>query len=483
MNRTTAFLALAGALVLTAVIAGLPRNAVPPTAAPPAPPSTPIVAPQLPPPQTPPVAAAPGSLTLTGSLSHPYLVPGTSDLFATLQVSAVEVKGQRAPVNLALVIDRSGSMAGEKLEQAKRAAAHLVDLLDENDRLAIVHYGNDVRAFPAAMCTAETRLRMKRYIAGIQEQGGTNIGEGLTAGQAQLSLMRSDFRVNRLLLLSDGQPTVGVTSPVGLTRIVSSIRSAGISVTSMGVGADFNEDLMQRLADVGGGSYGFISNATATATLFEKDLKQAGTMVAQSVSLRFTLPEGVTLGEVFGRPTAVEGRTVTVTMPDFAAGQVEKLVIRLTAVTASAAQGSTLDVARFELAYRDLRDQRDAASALSLSAMLTHDVKIADARRNKDAYLDATRAQTSVNYKKAALAIDQGDFATANRAIEANNGLLEDAAGVGGALAVEEDKKDNAVFFGLTSSAAKAPAEQQRERVKGLKVKALKTSGRGDSVY
>jgi len=483
MNRTTAFFALAGALVLAALIAGLPRIPVPawspavtvaaPMAALPAPASTP----------PPPSIEQSGSLTLTGSLSHPYLVPGTSDLFATLQISAVEVKGKRAPVNLALVIDRSGSMSGEKLEQAKRAATHLVDLLDENDRLAIVHYGNDVRAFAAAMCTAETRVQMKRYISGIQEQGGTNIGDGLAAGQAQLALMRSDFRVNRLLLLSDGQPTVGVTSPVGLARIVSGIRNAGISVTSMGVGADFNEDLMQRLADVGGGSYGFISNATATATLFEKDLKQAGTMVAQSVSIRFALPDGVTLGEVFGRPTSVEGRTVTVTMPDFAAGQVEKLVIRLTAATGAAAQGSTLDMGRFELAYRDLRDQRDAASVLSLSAMLTHDVKIADARRNKDAYLDATRAQTSVNYKKAAIAIDQGDFATANRAIEANNGLLNDAAAVGGIGSVDEEKKDNAVFFGLTSSAAAAPAEQQRERVKGLKVKALRTSGRGDSVY
>ena len=217
MNRTTAFVALAGALVLTAVIAGLPHPSAP-IPPPQPPPSTP---PPLALTPTPPEAAAPGSLSLTGRLSHPYLVSGTSDLFATLEVSATKIAGSaRAPVNLALVIDRSGSMAGEKLDQAKRAAARLVDLLNENDRLAIVHYGTDVSLMKGTFCTDEARTRMKRYIGHIQESGGTNIGDGLRAGETQLAMARSDFRVNRLLLLSDGQPTVGITSAQGLANLV-----------------------------------------------------------------------------------------------------------------------------------------------------------------------------------------------------------------------------------------------------------------------
>ena len=109
MNRTTAFLGIAAALLLTAVVVGLPKHGPTVTPSPPVPPP-PQVVPQQP--QPPPVVVGnPGSLTMTGKLSHPYLVPGTSDVFATLEVSAVDVpNAKRAPVNLSLVIDRSGSM-------------------------------------------------------------------------------------------------------------------------------------------------------------------------------------------------------------------------------------------------------------------------------------------------------------------------------------------------------------------------------------
>ena len=430
-------------------------------------------------------AAQVGSLSMTGRLSHPYLAEGTQDLFATLELGAAEVAGaKRAPVNFALVIDRSGSMAGEKLQQAKRAAARLVELLDSNDRLAIVNYGSDVRTFESALCTPATKVQMQAAISRIQEEGGTNIGDGLRTGQSQLAMAQSDFRVNRLLLLSDGQPTVGITTAQGLTALVSQIRQTGISVTSLGVGADFNEDLMQRLADVGGGAYGFVSNAQVMSALFEKDLKQAGTMVAQGVVVRFLVPPGVTLGEVFGRPTTVEGRQVTVSLPDFSAGQVEKLIIRLTASTIGAAESSTVEIADFGLTYRDLLAERDAQTDVRLSALVTHDLKVVTASRNKGAFLDATRAQASSNYKKAALAMDRGDFASATAAVQANTELLDSAEVLGGAGSVAADRAENAQFFGLTSSAAKAPVEEQRLRTKQLKVQSLRGSGRGEkSLY
>ncbi len=484
MNRTTVFFAMAGALALVAVVAGLRVQA-------PISPGTPgpgIITAAARPFIDPTVATAPsGSLTMAGKLSHPYVVPGTSDVFATLEVHALDVPGaKRSPVNLAVVIDRSGSMAGEKLLQAKRAATHLVDLLDENDRLAIVHYGNDTTRFSGVFCTAGNRDSMKRFIAGIEEQGGTNIGEGLIAGQHELATARSDFRVNRLLLLSDGQPTVGEVSPAALARIVNSIRSSGISVTSMGVGADFNEDLMQRLADIGGSSYGFISNAAAMTALFEKDLKQASTLVAHSAVVRFTLPEGIELGEVYGRDSVTANGVVQVNLPDFAAGQSEKLVVRLRASAGVAAMSTAIDVASFELQYRDLVAERNATSNVKLSAMMTPDAHLAAARRDKDAVLDATRAQAAVNYKRAALSMDQGDFAAANDAIRANGALYQQAEEVAGpgSPALKAERKQNDTFFGLTSSASSAPVTEQRLRMKSLKTQSLKGSGRSaNSIY
>src|SRR5689334_9358284 len=114
MNRTFLFLASAAVLLILAVVMGLPMAHV----------ATPV---PNPPPQNPPAPdpfikppeAHPGSLSMTGRLSHPYVLPGTNDVFATFEVTAVDVPGsKRAPVNLAVVIDRSGSMQGQKIVQA-----------------------------------------------------------------------------------------------------------------------------------------------------------------------------------------------------------------------------------------------------------------------------------------------------------------------------------------------------------------------------
>jgi Ca-activated chloride channel family protein len=477
MNRTTAFLGAAAALLLTAVVLGVPR-AAPPPAQPPQPSPAPAPAPT---PAPTPTAPA-GALSLTGRLSHPFLQPGTSDVFATLEVAAAEVPGSaRAPVNLALVIDRSGSMSGAKLIQARVAAERLVDLLDEHDRLAVIHYGSDVRSLGGLFATPDNKARMRRYIRAIVDEGGTNIGDALAAGKVELAKAMSDFRVNRLLLLSDGQPTVGVTSAAGLANVVASIRGAGVSVTSLGVGADFNEDLMQHLADVGGGSYGFISDATATASLFERDLRQAGTMVVRGVTLRFRLPDGVVFREAFGRPASTTGDTVSLALPDFSAGQVEKVVVHLSA-TPRATSGS-VDVAGFTLDFTDLKTEAPAQARLALSAMVTTDGTLAQARRDKGAFVEATRARASANYRKAAEAMDRGDFDGAKETLDANTAYFYEAEQLAGPGAVADEVRNQEVLMGLSTAAPSAPVELRREAVKQMKVQSMRSAGRGESVY
>jgi Ca-activated chloride channel homolog len=482
MNRTSAFLGTAAVLLLLAVVVGLPRLTGPaPTVTPPVP--TPVVnVPPPPPPQAPVPVSNPGSLSLTGRLSHPYLVPGTSDVFATLEVTAVDVPGaKRVPVNLAVVIDRSGSMSGSKIENARRAASRLVDLLGDDDRISVIHYGTDVSVLGGLFATAENKLKLHRFIANIVDEGGTNIGDGLAAGARQIEKAKSDFRVNRLLLLSDGNPTVGITSAQGLANVVRRIRDGGVSVTSLGVGSDFNEDLMQRLADVGGGSYGFISDASAMANLFQKDLEQAGTMVARGANLTFTLPEGVRFVEVYGRPVSQVGTTVSITLPDFSARQVEKLVVHLTA--SPSVRSGSVDIAGFQLAYTDLLTEKSADARLSLAAMVTEDGTLALRNRDKSAVVVATKARAAVNYQKAAEAIDRGDFNGAKRSLQANDAIFFEADQVAGKDSMADERATNSAIFGLSTSAPSAAPEQRREAVKQMKSESLRSSGRGASLY
>jgi Ca-activated chloride channel family protein len=484
MNRTSAFLGAAAVLLLLAVVVGLPRLNPAPTVVPP--PPTPVVvvtpAPPVPVPVVP--VVNPGSLSLTGRLSHPYLVPGTSDVFATLEVSAVDVPGaRRAPVNIAVVIDRSGSMSGAKIENARRAAQRLVELLDDQDRVSVVHFGTDVSALGGLFATPENKLKLKRYIANIGDEGGTNIGDGLAVGLAHITRAKSDFRVNRLILLSDGQPTVGITSSQGLVNVVRRIRDAGVSVTSLGLGSDFNEDLMQRLADVGGGSYGFISNASATAAIFQRDLEQAGTMVARTASISFTLPDGVRFVEVYGRPVSQVGNTVSITLPDFSARQVEKLVVHLTATPA--VRNGSVDIAGFQLAYTDLLTEKPADARLSLAAMVTEDTTLALGKRDKTAVVVANKARAAVNYQKAAEALDRGDYGAAKKSLKDNDAIFFEADEVAGQGSMADERATNSTIFGLSNSASAptAPPEQRREAVKQMKTESLRSAGRGASLY
>lgn len=481
MNRTTTFLMIAAALGLVALVVRLPGPQAIVTG-PVAAPVPVVVAPVVPVgPVAAPPQSTPGSLTLSGKLSHPYVTPGSSDVFLSLDVTGVEVPGaKRAPVNLSVVIDRSGSMHGEKIAHARQAALALVDQLDEHDRLSVIHYGNDVVVFPGTFVTEDNRRRLKSFIGRIQDEGGTNIGEGLAAGKVQLDKGRSDFKVNRLILLSDGQPTVGITSASGLSKLAQRFHADGTTVTSIGVGLDFNEDLMQHLAEVGGGSYANIQNTNALASIFERDLKQAGAMVARDVTLTLNLPEGVHFGEVLGRPATAQGSRVIVAMPDFSAGQVEKLVVRVR-VAAPSMVNQALDIAGVQLDYRDVLSEHAADANLKLAAMVTADPKVALSQLNKDAVIDATRAQTAVNTRHAAEFLSRGDGRGAAAELQKNEVLFDDALVEGEEL--KADRAQNKQFFGLTTAPAAAAPEQRSLNSKAMKVQSFRGSGYGSSVY
>ncbi|HEX8824257.1 MAG TPA: VWA domain-containing protein [Archangium sp.] len=467
MNKTVAFVSLAAGLALTALVLGLPRVGARHH------PATPVA-------PTPPATATNGSLSMASRLSHPYIVPGTADLFVTVDLTGVEVPGaRRKPVNLAVVIDRSGSMSGYKLQQAKQAARHLVGLLGPEDRLAIVHYGSDVKSLPSLPANPSNRERMLQFIEGIWDEGGTNIGAGLHAGRSHVAVGRGNYSVNRIILLSDGQPTEGITEDAGLTEVVKGIRAEGISVSSIGVGTDFNEDLMQGFAEYGAGAYGFLEDAGQLATLFQKDLQQAATSVARNVELTFVLPEGVRLGEVLGYRSHQEGRTVRVPLPDFSAGQVERVVARLTVVGMRA--GSAVDVTGLKLAYTDLLKDAGVESGASLSAMVTEQREEMLARQDKDATVYATRALSAKNLKLAAQALREGRKEEAKGYVVQNQALFEQAATVASPAAVEADMAEQRSV--LQDYEQADSDEAVGTAVKRSKARAMKSFGKLGSTY
>jgi Ca-activated chloride channel family protein len=434
MNRTGIFLAAAGVLALVALVAGVPRF----TRNGPGPTDVVITTPM-------PRTTSGGSLTMTSRLSHPFITLGRQDLFATVDLRGVEVPGRaRGAVNLAVVIDRSGSMSGFKLNQAKQAARQLVSQLNATDRLAIVHYGSDVKSLDGALATPENKERMLAFIDGIWDDGGTNIGSGLTVGRDLLLAGRADFNVNRIVLISDGQPTEGVVEFESLTAIVREIRSLGVSVSSVGVGDDYNERLMEAFAEVGAGAYAYLQDASQLAAIFQKDLNAAGTQVARQVTLTFRVPKGAQLQRVLGysqvsRRFDGDFELVTVALPDFAASQQERLVAHFS--VDGSMVGQSIDVSALDLEYQDVL--ADGAPQVHgearLSAMTTDQAKVVMDNRDKDAIVFAARARAADNAQKAAESLEKGNREEAKKLIQANQVYFDEAAAVAGPGALKDD--------------------------------------------
>lgn len=443
MNRTSIFLGAAGLLALVALVVGLPRpSGVEPTTVAPPPPL--VVTPPAP------AMASNGSLTLTTRLSHPLVAVGTTDVFLTADVKGVEVPGRvRAPVNLALVIDRSGSMSGFKLDQAKQAARHLVGALRPDDRLTIVHYGSDVKALEGLYATPENRGRLLTYIDGIWDDGGTNIGAGLTTAKDLLEHTRGSFQVNRVILISDGQPTEGVTDQASLVDIARTLRTSGLSVSSIGVGDDFNEQLMESLAEVGAGAYAYLQDAAQLQRIFQKDLDAAGTQVARNVTLTVKVPTG-SLVRTFGytpiaRAQQGTDELVTFALPDITAGGSERVVLQVQVRGGS--DGQALDVSALTLNYTDLLASQPVTTNAVVRAAVSADLAQVQAKQDGEALVFAARAQAGANTQEAVEALKRGDRGQARRLFEANKGLLGTSGRAAGAPSVAQDlaEQDNLI--------------------------------------
>ncbi len=204
-----------------------------------------------------------------------------------LQTDAdLENEQQRLPLNLSVVLDRSGSMAGNKLDYVKQAAQFLVQHLTHKDRLSIVSYNDHVTTNLSSQ-NVDNKTHIAQIIAKLNAGGTTNLSGGWLEGCQHIAAYQREYQINRVLLLTDGLANQGITDVDRLTEIARQKRESGITTTTMGVGMDFNEDLLVRMAAEGGGAFYFIDSPERTPQIFAEELTDLLTVVAQNINIRF----------------------------------------------------------------------------------------------------------------------------------------------------------------------------------------------------
>ncbi len=234
----------------------------------------------------------------------------------------------RTPVNVALVIDKSGSMTGSKVEHAKQAAMMALNRLRKSDIVSVIAFNQNVeRLVPAG--PYENIEEMHRRIESIRADGSTAIFAAVTQGAQEIREFTSPERFSRVILLSDGQANVGPSSPADLERLGREIGGRGTSVTTLGLGLGYNEDLMVRLATASDGNHAFIEDPEQLVEVFNREFDEILSVVGQEAEIIIECPEGVKPMRTLGHEATVSGQRVSFKLNQVYGAQRKYVVIEL----------------------------------------------------------------------------------------------------------------------------------------------------------
>ncbi|HTK48272.1 MAG TPA: VWA domain-containing protein [Gemmatimonadaceae bacterium] len=256
----------------------------------------------------------------------------TRYLLASIVAPSAPPRVGRLPVNVALVLDRSGSMDGErKFDLAREAVERALALLRPEDRFTLVVYDDvaDVLAESTEATPEARRLALAR-LGEVQPRGSTDLHAGWSAGAAQLARRLDERSVARALLLTDGLANQGITARPALAAVAADLRNRGITTSTFGVGADFDERLLRDVAHEGGGNFYFVESAAQIPDLLTSELGEALEIVARGVALVVDLPAGGD-GEALNRNRSSRDANgaLRIELGDLVSGQELEIVVKV----------------------------------------------------------------------------------------------------------------------------------------------------------
>jgi Ca-activated chloride channel family protein len=265
---------------------------------------------------------------------------------------------------------------------------------------------------------------MINVINRMEVSGGTNLSGGWEQGLAEVQRWKTPTSINRVLLMSDGNANIGETYLPNLKRTASEALASGVSLSTIGVGLDYNEDLMAQLANEGAGNYYFVDTQAAIAAAFEKELKGLSSTVARNTSLIIELPEGVQLGALYGFPYKQVGDKVMISLSEFYSEQEKNVLLKL---VPAAGQEGARPILTAQLAYNDVtQDDRASAQSVSLRAVGSSELAKINEGVNAEVIGRVQQIEVATSMQQAMDMYNRGETSGAVKMLEAQQAKMND---------------------------------------------------------
>lgn len=299
-------------------------------------------------PKTPDNAISP--VVLEAALSNKFVKANASQpLLARVTLSTQRrTTNVRPPVNVALLVDTSGSMEGRAMEDARAASLALLDSLSKEDRLAVVVFHSKAEVLlPSTRIDDADIKELRKKIQAMKAQGTTDMGHGLQMALDEVQKSFAAEGVNRIVMLGDGVPNEErlVHGPLAQAR------SRGVSITTLGLGNDYDEMLMGRIAQESGGKFSYVEDSNKVASFFKEEVVRLHKVVAKNAVLEIQPGPGVVVQNVIGRPLQRVDRGVQVMLGDLSLGESHELVVELASNPTK--DGSTVEALDAVLRWQD----------------------------------------------------------------------------------------------------------------------------------
>lgn len=398
------------------------------------------------------VIATAGTLKLGGRLGRTTLRHhGDGKTFLLLEIEGAAQPVARPAVHLALVLDRSGSMAGDRMARAKAAARGVVERMQDGDVVTVVSFDTATElAVPPTVLGAGSRSSVLAAIDRIALGGDTCVSCGIEHAMRELG--RSASGPTRMIVLSDGKTNHGVRDADGLRALATGCGSRGVAVTTVGMGLDYEEDKLAAIAEASNGRHHFVESAGSLSALFEAEAESLAATLATDASIDVTLREGVRLVRVLDRDHETTGSRLTVSLGALALGETKTVLIELEISTAARGSRPVADVA---LSYAEVGD---TPARLDGSIGVVID-GVGQAALDPVVQARLERSRTSTALEEANALLRKGQAAAARARIERRERQLEAAAAAAKSVGGTRQREVDYDFEEQLQSASRAKGD------------------------